>query len=70
MPAEYYEMQSQTVPEPYLNALQISQPDLPHQTLVWAVTLPAGIRQAINRLMANSPGGDLEIQANGSVTIK
>lgn len=70
IPKEYYEMQPQTVPEPYLNAMHIIRPDLKHKTLIWAVTLPAETRQAISRLMTNADGGDLEIQADGNVTIK
>lgn len=70
MPSEYYEMQSQTVPESYLNAMRITQPDIAHKTLTWAVTLPPATRQAITRLIANADGGELEIQADGNVTIK
>jgi len=66
-PARFYEMRPNTVPDTYVSALQKAVTVFDASAVTWGVTLPAGISAQIERLVAQRRGGELVIQADGSV---
>ena len=66
-PGSFYEMNRQTVPPTYLPALRRMTAVLDDTRIIWGVTLPQPTRAAINNLMERYQGGELIIQADGTV---
>ena len=66
-PGSFYEMNRQTVPPTYRAALRRVTAVLDDARITWGVTLPQPTRAAITRLMERYEGGELIIQADGSV---
>ncbi len=66
-PGSFYEMNRQTVPPTYLAALRRVTAVLDETRITWGVTLPQPTRAAINSRMERYQGGELIIQADGTV---
>jgi len=66
-PASFYEMAPETVPGPYIRALEGKVAAFGPRTMIWGVTLPERTRAGIHHQMNGKPGGTLAIQEDGSV---
>jgi multidrug efflux pump subunit AcrA (membrane-fusion protein) len=68
-PNKFYEMDPETVPQPYLMALRKIVTGIDPSQLTWGVILPEPTRQQIAQFMGQHAGGDLVIQKDGSVSV-
>jgi len=70
MPARFYEMLPNTLPVQYRRAFFASSDRVNLTDLVWAVQIPPGVEQKIQKLLQTDRGGELIIQTDASVSLQ